>query len=384
VVRETLVASQVMLTIVLLAGSISVGRAFVRLMQADRGFERAGLATVSVSLMGTTHEGQGRNLAYFEDVLERVRRLPGVSSASATESLPLDAQTWAGGLLGLDGHPASVNSIVIPVLANYFRTMGGSLLAGREFTETDIRSRAPVAVVNEHFADEFGAPADAIGHSVTIGRNWKRKIIGVAKNIDYMADGASSNEVYVPSQTPGGFLGSTFVIRVAGRAEDRLPMLQQVIQSVDPRVPIFGAKTMEQRLDDVLARPQFYRTSVLCFAVFALLLSVIGIYGVVSYTVARRTHEMGVRMALGATPAGLRAAFIRQGLATIAAGAVPGVLAAVLSGQFLESLVEGAKPADAATYAGAVIAIAAIAAAGIWTATRPVARLDIVETLRAE
>jgi ABC-type antimicrobial peptide transport system permease subunit len=171
---------------------------------------------------------------------------------------------------------------------------------------------------------------------------------------------------------------------VDGRAEDRLAMIRDAIQSVDPQVPVFGAKTMEQRLDDVLARPQFYRTAVLCFAAFALLLAVIGIYGVVSYAVAQRTHEMGVRMALGSTPAGLRVKLLGQGLLTIGVGAIPGVAGAVITGRFLESLVDGAKPANATTYAVSVISIALIAAAGIWVATRPVARLDIVEILRAE
>jgi putative ABC transport system permease protein len=191
------------------------------------------------------------------------------------------------------------------------------------------------------------------------------------------------SQVFIPSSTPGGFF-STFVTRVDGRAEDRLAMVRDTIQSVDPQVPVFGVKTMEQRLDDALARPQFYRTAVLCFAAFALLLAVIGIYGVVSYTVAQRTHEMGVRMALGTTPAGLRVNLLRQGLLTIGAGALPGVAGAVLTGRFLESLVDGAAPANATTYTASVISIALVAAAGIWVATRPIARLDIVEILRTE
>lgn len=135
---------------------------------------------------------------------------------------------------------------------------------------------------------------------------------------------------------------------------------------------------------DTLARPQFYRTAVLCFAAFALLLSAIGIYGIVSYTVAQRTHELGVRMALGTTSARLRAGLLRQGLLPIAAGAIPGIAAAVLSSRLLESLVSGAKSASVSAYAASVLFIATIAAIGIWTATRPVARLDIVEILRAE
>ena len=141
---------------------------------------------------------------------------------------------------------------------------------------------------------------------------------------------------------------------------------------------------MQHRLDDALARPQLYRTAISCFAGFALLLAMIGIYGVVSYTVAQRTHEMGVRMALGTTPARLRVRLLRQGLLTIVAGSVLGVAGAVLSGRFLESLVDGAMPANAATYAATTVGIALIATAGIWVATRPLARLEIVEILRTE
>jgi putative ABC transport system permease protein len=209
--------------------------------------------------------------------------------------------------------------------------------------------------------------------------------------MDYMSDGKTSgensgenfNQIFIPSHSPGGFF-STFVARVNGRAEDRLAMIRDAVQSVDPQVPVFGVKTMEQRLADTLARPRFYRTAVLCFAAFALLLAVIGIYGIVSYAVARRTHEMGVRMALGTTPARLRVGLLRQGLITIAAGAIPGIAGAVLSGRLLESLVDGAKAVNATTYAASVLFIAWIATMGIWVATRPIARLDVVEILRTE
>jgi putative ABC transport system permease protein len=201
--------------------------------------------------------------------------------------------------------------------------------------------------------------------------------------MDYMADGANSLQIFVPSRSPGGF-SSTFVARVDGRAEDRLAMVRDAIQSVDPRVPLFGVKTMAQRLADTLARPQFYSTAVYFFAAFALLLAVIGIFGIVSYTVAQRTHELGVRLALGTTPARLRVILLRQGLITIAAGAIPGIAGAVLIGRFLESLVDGAKSVNAATCAISVLFIAVIAALGIWSATRPIVRLDVMEILRTE
>jgi putative ABC transport system permease protein len=283
----------------------------------------------------------------------------------------------------MDGGPAKENSMLVPVFPDYFRTMGGRILRGREFTEAEVQTDAKVAVVNDLFAREFGSPADAVGHQVTEGNHPSWRIIGVVRGMDYMADEPNASQIFVPAQSPGGFF-STFVARANGRAEDRLAMIRNEIQSVDPQVPVFGAKTMEQRLADALARPQFYRTAVLCFAAFALILSIIGIYGMVAYTVAQRTHEMGVRMALGTTPARLRVCLLRQGLIPIAAGAIPGIAGGILSGQLLGSLVDGAKSVNGTTYGAVVLFIALIAAAGTWVATRPVARLDIAEILRSE
>jgi putative ABC transport system permease protein len=382
-IRESLAAAQIMLTIVLLAASVSVGRAFLNLMRTDRGFDLHGLITVNVSLEGTTHSLGNRQLRYFEEALERVRRLPGVRSASATEFLPIYAKGFIGGRWQMDGRPARENSMIVPILADYFRTMGGRILYGRELTDADVQGDATVALVNELFASEFGPPADAVGRRITIGNSPPWRIIGVVRGMDYMVDGANSLQIFVPSHSPGGMF-STFVARVDGRAEDRLAMVRDAIQSIDPQVPVFGVKTMAQRLDDALARPQFYRTAVFFFAGFALLLAVIGIYGIVSYTVARRTHEMGIRMALGTTPDRLRMTLLRQGLLTIAAGAIPGIAGAMLIRRFLESLVEGAKSVSPITCAASVLFIAAIAAAGIWTATRPIVRLDVMEILRTE
>ena len=161
-------------------------------------------------------------------------------------------------------------------------------------------------------------------------------------------------------------------------------MVRDAIRSVDPQVPVFGVKTMAQRLADTFARPKFYSTAVLLFAVFALLLAVIGIYGIVSYAVVQRTHEMGVRLALGTTPVRLRAILLRQGLFTVVAGAIPGVAGAMLSGRFLESLINGAKSVDLTTSTVSVLFIALVASISIWTATRRIAGLDIMAILRTE
>jgi putative ABC transport system permease protein len=382
-IRETLVAAQVTLTIILLTASVSVGRAFVNLMRIDRGFNVRGLVTVSVSLNGTTRDADGHQLPYLEEVLERIRRIPGVQSASGTEFLPLKATGFIGGRWGLDGRDPIESSMRVPVLSDYFKTMGGRILYGREFTEAEINSDAKVAIVNERFANDFGSPADVLAHQITQGDRPTRKIIGVVRATDYMTEGANQSQIFIPDHSPGGF-DSTFVARVDGRAEDMLPVIRDTIRTADPSVPVFSVKTMEQRMASAVVRPQFYRTAVTFFAGFALLLAVIGIYSVVSYAVAQRTREMGVRLALGATPAMLRGNMLRQGLITVAAGATFGIAGAMFTGRFLESLVEGARSVDVSTFSLSILFIGLVASISIWAATRRIARLDVLEILRID
>src|SRR6266567_8558803 len=376
-VRQSLVAAQVMLTMILLAASVGLGSAFGHLMRIDRGYDVKGVVTVSVSLDGTTHHLDKRQLPYFEEVLDRIRRLPGVRTASATEFLPLYASAFVGGPFGLDGSPAKLNSTLVPVLSGYFQTMGGRILCGREFTDAEVRSGAEVAVVNERFATEFGGPQEVLGHQLTNGQDTPSRIVGVVRGMEYETDPtlANSNQVFVPSSSPGSFF-STFVVRVDGRTEDHLATIRDTIQSVDPQVPVFSVKTMQQRLDEFFANPKCYRTAVWTFAGIALLLAVIGIYGIVTYAV-ERTQEMGIRMALGRTPVQLRGMLLRHGLLMVVAGAIPGIAGARLSGRFLESLIDGAKPIGLAMSAGLVLFFALVASASIWTATRRIARLDI-------
>ncbi|HEY6249799.1 MAG TPA: ABC transporter permease, partial [Candidatus Angelobacter sp.] len=191
--RQSLVGAQVMLTMILLAASVCLGRGFARLMKIDRGYDVAEVVTVGISLDGTTHQVNKRQLPYFEEVLDRVRALPGVRTASATEFLPLYASAFVGGPFGLDGRLAGRNSTLVPILAGYFQTMGARMLYGREFTESEIRSGARVAVVNERFAGSFGLPQDVLNHQLTIGGDTPRKIVGVVKGMEYETDPTLAN-----------------------------------------------------------------------------------------------------------------------------------------------------------------------------------------------
>lgn len=381
VISQFLTGAQVALTIILLTASLSIGRAFFQLMEADRGFDPRGIVTVNVSLDGTTHQTDKQRLQYFEEVLARIRNLPGVRSASATEFLPLYATGFVGGRFGVDGRRANRGSTMVPTLADYFQTMGGRILEGREFTGAEVAAGSRVAVVNERFAAEFGGPREVLGQQLTFGPGTGWKIIGVVRGMEFETDSslANSNQVFVPAESPGGFF-STFVARVDGRADDHLNAIREAIRSVDPYVPVFGVKTMEQRLADFFIRPRAYRTAVWMFAGFAVLLALIGIYGIVSHSVAERTQEMGLRMALGATPARVRGMLLTQSLLVIAVGAVLGVVGASAVGRSLGSLIPEAMPVGLVTSMALAISLSAAAAFTIWFATRRIPELRMLRT----
>ena len=391
IVRDVLVAAQVALTIVLLTASVSVVRALSHELHIDRGFKADGVVTASVALDGTVRDKPGLRLQYFEEVLDRLRRLPGVRSASSTEFLPLLSGKFLGGPYAFDGHPSPPGTAtdVIPMMADYFATTGGHVLYGREFTDAEVRANAGVVLVNETFARLWLRPSDAVGHLVTGSDGTVRRIVGVVRNLDFMGQYISDvfdvdpPETFVPSRNPGGF-DSTFVVKVEGRPEDHVAAIRAALQSVDRGVPVYGVKTMQERMDQAFARPKFYRTALVFFASFGLLLALMGIYAVVSYAVTQRTHEMGVRLALGTTPTRLRTKFVRHGLATVVVGTLGGIACATSTERLLGSLIEGAKAFDVATYVLAAISMCLIAAASIWVATRRIAGMDVVEILRAE
>jgi len=390
-VREVLVAAQITLTVVLLTASVSVMRAFSHALHVDHGFKTDGLITVSVSLDGTTHSPRAQQFEYLGETLDRLRRLPGVRYASVTQFLPLDATGFIGGPYAVDGHPSKPGTAtdIIPIMSDYFAATNGNILHGREFTTDDVRQDANVTIVNSAFAKLTLGTTDVIGHMVTDANGRTRKIVGVVKNVDFMENWISDSfdvdppEIFVPEHSPGG-IPSTFVVHVDGDPATHLAMIRDIIQSVDRAVPVYGVKTMQQRMNEAFARPKLYRTSVLFLAAFALLLSIIGIYAVVSYAVAQRTHEMGIRLALGTTPARLRQRFLGQGLISVVLGSLCGIAGAIAASRLLGSLIEGAGSFYATMYAATLLFICFIASISIWVATHGIKRMDVMEILRAE
>jgi hypothetical protein len=259
--------------------------------------------------------------------------------------------------------------------------MGGQILAGREFSRIDLKSEEALAIVNEQFARRFGEPSSLVGRSLTADRWPAMRIIGVVSGMRYGGPAyAPEPQVFRLPRAPRAL---TFVVRVAGSARDRIVMVRDAVQSVDPRVPVFDVRTMNERLAFTLSRQRFYVTSAAFLGALALVLALVGVYSGVSYGLFQRTREMGIRLALGTTPGRLRAMLLRQTLVVVSAGAAVGVLVTVPLGTYTASLVKDAAPAPALIVV-AFAFIGILAATAIWSASRHISRLDIAEVLRVE
>lgn len=377
-----LMAGQVAMTLVLLTGTIVLGRAFGGLIRTDNGYDLESIATMSVSFAGTDYASSDRAWLYYDEVVSRVERVPGVQAVSATESLPLAVDAFMGTAFSLDGSgPTSPLTTVVSVAPAFFRTMGSRVSAGREFSPLDLRSAESLAIVNEEFARTFGEPSSLIGRSLTADRWPAMRIVGVVKGMRYGGPAyAPDPQVFRLSRAPRAL---TFVVKVAGPARDRIAAVRDSVQSVDPHVPVFDVRTMDERLAVTLSRERFYVAAAAFVGTLALVLSLVGVYGAVSYGLFQRTREMGIRLALGTTPRDLRAMLLGQTLLIVGAGALAGVLLSTMLGTYMASLVKNASP-DARLTGVALASIGILTAAAIWTATRHVSRLDIAEVLRAE
>jgi putative ABC transport system permease protein len=380
--RSLLMAGQVAMTLVLLTGAIALGDGFIGLVRTDNGYALESIATMNVSFAGTEYTTNGRAWQYYDDAASRIQRVPGVQAVSATESLPLAVDAFMGTAFSLDGAgPTSPLTTVVSVAPAFFRTMGARILAGREFSRLDVTSRESLAIVNEQFARGFGEPSSLIGRSLTADRWPAMRIVGVVSGMRYGGPAyAPEPQVFRVSRAPRAL---TFVVKVAGSARDRIAIVRDSVQSVDPRVPVFDVQTMDERLALTLSRQRFYVASAAFLGTLALVLALVGVYAAVSYGLFQRTREMGIRLALGTTPQRLRAMLLRQTLIIVSGGAVAGVFLTLALGTYTASLVKDAVPAPA-LIAIALASIGTLTGTAIWSATRHISRLDIADVLRAE
>ncbi len=386
--RSALVTLQIASTLVLLGGSIVLGRSFLKLLGTDLGYRTDHVITMNVSLAGTHLDKPELRNQYYHEALDRLRKVPGVEAAGAIDSLPLATNAFMGMDADLDSSYKPAFSCIMWVAPGYFDAMRTSVAAGRDFTARDRQGAARVAIVNEEFARKAGGNQAALGQTVKslFGKpGTGMTIVGVVHTVHYHADPDDKPLpiLFLPlDQNPHPFM--TLVARVHGTTEAYLPVMRAAVESLDPQVPVFDIQTLDQRLEQALARPRFYTTAVVFFGAFGLLLAAIGVYGVASFSVIQRTHELGVRIAVGATAQRVRWMLLRQSLPPVVAGVAMGVLGTFALGQFLQHLLDSAQRVDGLTSAIAGGILATIAAVAVWSATQRIVRLDPMQVLRSE
>ena len=382
IIRSTLVAVQVALTVILLAGAASLGSAFRSLMQVDNGYDTRNVVSLKLSLTGGRYEKPEANEAYRREAERRLRQLDGVVSTGTSLFLPLGTHAYMAGSYNIDRSGTAELSLTVPVGPGFFETLGTPLFAGALPAENAEKEKQ--VVVTEAFARHFtDHPATIVGRTLTGRGSWTpARIAGVVQSLNF--NGPAIASVSESQVFPFMWSATNFVIRVKGDPHQHLAAIRAAIQSVDPEIPVYNVMTMDERLADVTARPRFYMLATVMFGCCALLLTIVGLYGMIAYSVAQRTREMGIRLALGTTSSALRLLMLRQGLLLVVLGAIPGLIATLFAAQWLEELVGGATEVTSIACAGSLLAIAIVAAISAWTATSRVSRLDPAAALRVE
>jgi putative ABC transport system permease protein len=386
--RHVLVATQVGLCLVLLTGAFVMVSTLRELLLTDYGLRTDGIVTMSVSLEGMPAYDRRAARRYYANAVERLRTAPGVVSAAGINFLPMVQYTHYATNFTLnwrippaDEYREALCTLVTP---GYFDTMGIRLLAGRDFTGGDDDTTRAVVIVSEEFAEGFRAPEDLLGRTLEHEPSSPSSptIVGVARSVKYKGPGvAVFPQVYQPVvQAHWPYL--TFALATRGPSDRVAAAAREALAAVDRQVPIYGISTLEERLAALVAEPRFYTFAVASLGGLALLLAVLGVYALVSYGVAQRAHEIGVRLALGATPRDVRRHLLGGALVPVIAGAAAGSVGTLAARRLTAALIHGAAPIDWTQAAAACVALAAAAIFAAWRATMPVRRMNVLDVLR--
>ena len=389
----SLVVAEIALSLVLLAGAGLLIRSFIALQNVDPGMRTEGVLTARVTLSGQRYSSQKAIGDFFSAALQRIEAVPGVQSASAVSFLPMAGPGIGTSFYRLDRskpEPGQLPSAdVKPVAPNFFKTMGITQFAGRDFTAMDTLESPQVGIVNQALVKQQFPDEDPIGKrlNVSIGNapgGMNVEIVGVVGDITMISlDAAVNPAVYIPhQQLPIGLM--TFVVRTTTEPTSLTSGIAAAVRSIDASLPLADVATMDAVVDATLARPRTVSTLIMVFALIALVLAGVGVYGVMAYSVSQRTQEIGVRMALGATTFSVFRMMIGDALRLVSIGVVAGVLAAAWLSRFLTSMLFQTERFDIVTFVGTAIVLAVVAAFASMVPARRGMKVAPVEALRAE
>jgi predicted permease len=386
--RGILVVTEVAAALVLLVGAGLLAESLVRLRRVNPGFDPSNVLTMQLSLPPSKYKEPAQQAAFLDEVLRRAESLPGVRAAGAVASLPMGGNS-ASRYFQIEGRPPrpageGLNTRFNLVSANYFRALGVALKGGRHFDAHDTKGAPDVVLINETMARQFWPDEDPLGKRLRIGENPWRTVVGVVG--DVKNDGLNAEtkaEMFYPlSQSPLPFM--TLVVRSETDPAALAASVRREVQEVDKEQPVYDVKTMEQRVAESVSSQRLTTLLVSLFAALAVTLSAIGIYGVISYTVARRTHEIGVRIALGARRADVLRLVVGQGMKMVLAGVVLGLAGALALTRLVSSFFFGVSAADPLVYGGVSLLLVAVALLACLIPARRAAKTDPMVALRYE
>src|SRR5262249_25098716 len=387
-IRSFLVISEIGLSVMLLSGAGLLIRSFINVRGVGPGYDPRSVLVMNLSLPAAKYHRGHAQVEFYRDLIERIDRLPGVISAGAVSILP-ESGNFDHTPMKVEGRSYAPGEQLVPdvyrATPGYFKAMAIPLLEGRWFSDKDDQDHPPVAVINETTAGLLWPGDDPIGKRIWSGAgNNIRTIVGVVADVyQYGLDSDKTMQLYVPHAENAG-RSMTLVIRSAIDPASLVPAIRAQVLAIDKDQPVYGVQTMDQVLAGSMASRRFSMEMMAFFAGIALALAMIGVYGVVSYAVAQRRHEFGIRLALGARRRSLLWLVIRQGMIRTLAGVVAGLVGALASMRLLAGLLFGVNAQDFATLSVASSVLTVVALLASYVPARTATRTDPAVTLRAE
>ena len=384
------VVAQFALSLVLLVSAALVLESFRNVLATERGFRSDGVLVARLSLPTRAYRDGAAALAFHEQLLERLRVVPGVNDVALTQTAPFSAGGNQNNVY-IEGHrPAPGEAVRVAslrsVTPSYFQAIGTAIQRGRPFTDADRGTSPPVAVIDETLARQYWPEGDAVGRRIRIADPTSPPItiVGVAQSVRHGSLIAPADHyVYVPLQQMPRWTVDV-VVRTVDRPEAVTAALRREVTAIDPRIPLYDVHTLERALSDSLLPQRILRLMLATFAVAALLLATLGIYGVMALGVGARTNEFGIRIALGARPAQVHRLVFSEGARLVALGIAIGLPGALTLARAMRSLLHGVEPFDPIIFAASAIVLAAAALAACYLPARRATKTDPMLALRAE
>ena len=389
-----LVIAEVALALVLLVGAGLMMRALQELTNVDKGFEAENVLAARITLPRETYTTKESWLGFQEELLERVNALPGVTASAVTLLLPLADRSWEMSIFPADvpfDREQAPSVLFGIVSSDYFDVLGVPLLQGRSFTNADRDGTILVAIIDETMAERFWLGESAVGKQVNLPFNNEEldllTVVGVARNVrHYELQSPSRIQVYIPVTQSGARWGMSMnvIVKTVVPPTNLAQALRREVAEIDSEVPVSQLSTMERYVDNQLSTSRALQSVLILFGMVAFALSGIGIFGVMSYTVAQRTREIGIRVALGAQNSDILKRILGQGMMLVATGLGIGLASAAGLTRYLESVLFQVSPMEPAVYAGAVVFLTVVAFLAAYLPARRATRVDPVLVLKEE